>query len=526
MGRPRTPNLLTLALTGVLGCPCPSLDDATVEDPFDLATADEEEEIRQAMEDFAAWTGVSDLCIHGVKVRWIPYADAGGLFKPDTDWVIIDPVNLGGITETTHHELCHAWDNAMGRISQQLPDLFPPSDVERSDLYPNDERRSAESFALACETPSPIGLEAGLEQACGFDLLDDKARWVMDNVYVNYQPEWRYRGATAVGLDKVDIAFPFSSAWDFGASDDSVVGIFYDRLGYWGYALHNGLDGPPRMARDIATIFSPTDSVIRVIELDPDTGAAISSVSITEITKEAEGYPRLFAGPGGPLLVAVFAEDTRAWRVDTRLGTLTELPFPHLKKPPLAGVVSGDRAWLMARPVELGTKTLIEVDLQTGAWHEIDLLHEPLRWKDEEVGPMVVLGQDLLIARNSENEGARIIRYHPDTQAVDRTRVSEETVTVITNLAVLGDGRWVLSLEAELPGEEDAEQRDMLLIHDPEDSTWTMEPTTCHAGWATAMKLLWPWKPGTFMTVGDQVYYPGQEADYSPLMIHLDIPPR
>lgn len=503
MGHPHAPLLLTTSLAWLASCaPCPDIEQASVWDPRSKATQEQVLAIQHAMADFPAWTGVSELCVLGVKIAPIAYPQAAGVYKGEGQWMKIEPDNLDIAEHLTIHELCHAWDDAHGWPSLDHPEIFRVEDVDRSILYPTAEARRRESFADSCGYgPYDVGIAQGLEEACGLDLLAERKRWVTDHVYTQFPMTWGYEGE--IELTKTAVPLPDHDYYlDLLASDDQLIAYVADLADL----PHEGLwlGAPPSDHEGGATTDFPPSTSFLVVTVDPATGEELSSLEVTDLIQGSNHGTVLLAGGSEPLLVGVGDEATVAWRIDLTNGTASKAAFPPLWTLPLAGFAHEDRAWVVAGTTEDWHMLLREVDLGSGDTSTVlDRDGEVFEFDNLGPAPVADLGDTALFGRSDGNR-SEIISVDPSRASVTRTPVSERAWTFITAFTALPDGRLLLELTMVLDWEAtEVELRTVLGVLDPEHNTWQLDPTTCSSGWEQDLGYDGTW--GLF-TVGGQAY--------------------
>ncbi len=517
MGHSHRLPLLTACLAWLGACaPCPTLEQASVWDPRDRATPEQVLEIQHAMEDFAAWTGVSELCVLGVKIAPIAYPQAAGIYRGEVQWIKIEPDDLEHAGHITIHELCHAWDDAHGWPSLEHPDIFRVEDVDRSILYPTDEARRRESFADSCGYgPYDLGIALGLEQACGLDLLAERKRWVTDHVYTRFPMTWGYEGEIA--LTHTAVPLPDHDYYlDLLGTDDRLIAYVADLSDL----AHEGLwlGAPPSEHEGGAITDFPPSTTFLVVTVDPTTGEELSSLEVTELIRGSNHGTELLAGGGEPLLVAVGDEATVGWRLDLSAGSASKVRVPQLRSRPIAGFAHDDRAWIVASLADDWHYLLWDVDLGTGeATTVLDRDGEVFEFENLGPAPVADLGDTVLFGR-SDGERSEIISVDPSRASVTRTPVSERAWTYLTGITALPDGRLPLELTMVLDWEAaEVEFRTVLGVLDPEHNTWQVAPSTCESGWEQDLGYDHTW--GLF-TIGGQAY------TYAVVYDEQDVPSR
>ncbi|MEC8424803.1 MAG: hypothetical protein VX000_13560, partial [Myxococcota bacterium] len=185
MGRKQVIGVILLS-----GCACPELTAVPIEDPDGLMAEGQADGIRDALADFAAWTGGPAVCFPSVRIT----ADEdleGALGRWDGAG---RPMRLAGnhprAYATVVHELCHAWDEGVGHESDWHPTIFPEESVRDRQTYDAPVLRVREAFARVCEGgPADLRLREDLADRCGIQTSDEGERWVAREVYGVALPE-------------------------------------------------------------------------------------------------------------------------------------------------------------------------------------------------------------------------------------------------------------------------------------------------------------------------------------------------
>ena len=506
---------------GLSGCPCPTLEQAQVWDPYDNLSDDQAQEIRETMEDFAAWTGVSDLCVLGVKVAPILWPNAGAIYKGDDRWIKVEPDHIRPGMRSVTHELCHAWDATMGWPSLDNADVFRVEDTARSLNYWTDEARIRESFAEACDAgPAELGMDLGMEQVCGLELVDERERWLMDEVYRHYPSQWSHQGTASFSHSPVRLE-GFTDLRGLITVDDRLLAYTKtsaDRpVSFWSASPEwRGDEGEPSSAL-------PTGNRYHLRELDPWTGETITSVEITDLIPPWDTHTRMLGGSGGPVFVTITDLETRGWRIDLDEASVSELSLPRLFANLQSGVALEDHIILHGTDAETWETRLMVVDPSDGSWEPIQLAnHEaqgaaPARYQE--------LGDDVLIAYNGANASS-LLRYRPGTRVLERTPLISRDWSFVSGLHQLPDGRLLLSVWL-LSEDYTFETRELLLMADPDSGGSWIAEGTCELDWELEHGLT---GAALYSMVGldGHTFYPatreGPNGERDWWLVHLGLP--
>jgi hypothetical protein len=518
---------LILLATGLAGCPCTDLADAEIQDPHDLATPEQEAEIRQAMDEFAAWTGVSELCVDAVRVRYIPVDDVEGVYFPDRDVIAIEANGLVDAEAVVRHELCHAWDWAMGHPSLDNRHLFRAESVPLDDEYPTADARVIEAFARACEeAPQPIDLRPGLEEACGFELQSEQQRWVMEYVFPHFEPDWKYAGAFEAGVSKVRTPWFLGPVWTI-SSDGNDHAYRYRLIGMRRSPPDRSLQPESEVSASTGLVDSNYEGQFEVTEADLRTGARISSRRFALPDAKDLSTALSYQQPSGSLLLAYSRHRTVGVHIEPDGGAVTEIEFPESMTFPFRGVSRGDRGWFAVYERGLDREMVAEVDLRTGAWKEIEFL-QPGRTFDSWRSSLFDLGEEILIAHVPEDGATRLVSYDPDSGALRRERIEAGEPLPSFQMTTLDDGRWVITATLTLRKQTDdvpGDYRYLLILYDPDTGRYWIDPQTCEPEWYIAKGQEDPWFP-PLMAVDNNVFYVTWSGPDSLELFRLDIPPR
>jgi hypothetical protein len=508
----------TLPLLPLLtGCPCPSLEEAQVWDPHDAISEEQAWAIRDTMLDFADWTGVSDLCVLGVKVRPILWPNAGGMYQGDGEWILVQARDKDNYTRTVHHELCHAWDYTMGWPSHDNPEVFQVEDTERVLNYWTDERRIRESFANACEKgPYELGIERGIEASCELELIGRRQRWIMDQVYVHYRERWPHAGSTTFSYDATPLE-GFTWLRELVVADGQLLAstkTSSDRnVAYWSAA--------PWQVHDQPSSELPTGNRYHVRSLDPETGEERWNVEITDKFPPFHAEVHLLGGQGGPVLVVMGGAETRGWRLDLDTLTWSEQVLPDLWLNLEGGVALEDRVLLLGTPAGELERQLMEVDPTDGSWQSHSLSFgwsNLLGWNEFQA-----LDGEVLFGLN-DGPTTTLFRYRPGYGIVERTPISSNEWTFFASLQQLPDERLLMALA--LPSDPDLTSfRTFGMLAEP-DGSWRLDEAGCDPGTSEPLGFASGWATNV-LSVDDQLVYVraslNEDGEYEWWLVHLGV---
>jgi hypothetical protein len=522
----RALSLLLLA-TGLAGCPCTDLADAEIQDPHDLATPEQEAEIRQAMDEFAAWSRVSELCVDAVRVRYIPREGVGGSFFCDRDVIALDPTALDQAGPMVFHELCHAWDWAMGYPSLDNRGLFRAESVPLDDSYPTADHRVAEAFARACEeAPQPIDLRPGLEQACGFELLSEQQRWMMEHVFPHFEPDWNYAGTFEAGISEVTTTSYTELGWAHSSDANGHLYAFYEGELWWSPPDRGLVSAIDTVGLDDRRPL-PRERLTTVLEFQLRTGALTSTRQFPSPGGKAYRTARAYQAPSGSLFMASDGHRTAGVFIEPNGGAVTQVTYPEELGFPYKGVSRRDRGWFAATLDAEDREIVAEIDLSTGSWREIDLLLGDQAF-DLWSSRLFDLGDELLIAYDSVDKPLRLFHYNPDTNEIRREQVWSGKPLWGWFMAVLDDGRWVITATLTLhkgSNDEPGDYRNLLILYEPDTGRWWIDPMTCEQGWYGDMGQRTPGY-ALLMSHEGSIYVVTESLERTPTLLRLDIPPR
>ena len=520
----------SLAVLGVVcawvlvGCaePCLGLSEVPIEDPFDLATDEDETLIRETMDEFVRWTLTPKLCANRVTIRWIQNESIGGYYFGDEDRIVLDP-SVSDFEYITRHELCHAWDSVNGDISLKRPDLFDWRTVTYNEHYPTKDARTTEAFARAChDAPVRTGIDLGLELACGLDLVEPRTRWMLEHLWRGYELPLVYRGAIQAEHRSVPIQWSHGSLHGMVAAGGRVFVLAHrdaDRrqAGRSPAGEPRGKDwwDEPGEALEASTS--------HLIELDADSGEVVAELNVSSLLAGAQRGEVIYSGDERPLLVAVGPDQTRGWLVDPANGQQDELPLPALESFPMNALVHSDHAWLIAVPRGSEDLQLLEVDLLTGKSQKLDLLPEGRSWEWWGQSHMLVAGDELIVIHNKQSGRPMWVSYGIHTGETERFKLQKATDSTAYGLAALPDGRMVLGLRV-FRNSNMVRRYDPLLVIHPDHDVWQMDPSTCAKRWYEDYGYASPYGERGLMPWGDGVVFP-TEVDGVWSFVHMELPP-
>ena len=380
-----------IAAALLVGCACPQLADAPVEDPDDLAAPGQVAGIRAALADFLAWTGGPGVCVPSVRI-----ADDADLEGALGRWDGAGrPLRVAGdhalAYGTVVHELCHAWDEGAGHESEWHADAFPAESVSDRVSYSTRRLRVREAFARSCESgPVDLRLREDLALRCGLETRDPGDAWVAREVY----------GVSAAAPVPESLA-PARVSLDATLGTLRVLDVVAGAGRVWVLAMRPR----PFHALQPARIYHV------VLGLDPRTGALETSTMLRR-DPEARRRFRLVGGEPGPLLAEEGPDELliSALGPDGRASPLLALPAGAARWDGAARV--GRQVW-MSGVDEVADDGVAVLDLDTGAVVPAPL-DPPLP------GYRTVFGQvswtpegEVLVGGFTERLGAGLLRIDP-----------------------------------------------------------------------------------------------------------------
>lgn len=339
------------------GCACPAFEDievtTTATDAAELAPTEATGLVEDALATFAAWTAREGVCVDEVTVadrvsvmRGAAWYSVGGVYRPAARRIELKAAP--GIEESALHELCHALD-ADERLTAQHRDLLDTTIVPDSDLYVTEDERLVEAFAYTCqEGPVGLGVAGAVAEACGDDLVGERARFFRDVVF----PGFAQAGDVEVGtpLD--------APTWHtgLGLATTAHVEVFEMGADDAGFLV---------LTREYRETAEPPE--VRLRRYDADTQASLGSVALPlpADMETWEADAALVPTDTGRAWVAVREGDTVL--VDPDAGVALDLDGTSW--PPAAAIVGG--VYYGATP-----DGLFAADVATGA--RVDLPDEGL----------------------------------------------------------------------------------------------------------------------------------------------------
>lgn len=316
-----------------------------IEDPDGLMAEGQADGIRDALADFAAWTGGPEVCFPSVRITDDPDLEGAlgrwdGAGRPMR--IVGDHPRAYG---TVVHELCHAWDEGVGHESDWHPAIFPEESVRDRETYDSPALRVREAFARVCEGgPADLRLREDLADRCGLQTGDQGERWVAREVYgVAFPPPV----AAPLGLVRTPL--------------DAVLG---------GLRVLDAVAGGGRVwllgmrARPFHPLQPPRVYHV-VLGLDPQSGAVQTRLMLRRSPESRRRF-RLVGGEPAPLLVEDGPDGMllAPLGADGRTGTPLRLEPGALQWDGAARV--GDQVW-MSGVDEVAEDGLAVLDLANGA---------------------------------------------------------------------------------------------------------------------------------------------------------------
>lgn len=226
--------LLVLLLSG---CACPAFEDievtTTATEAAELDPAEATGLVEDALATFAAWTAREGVCVDTVTVadrvsvmRGAAWYSVGGVYRPAARRIELKAAP--GVDESALHELCHALD-ASERLTAQHRDLLDTDFVPESELYVTEDERLVEAFAYTCqEGPVGLGVAGAAAEACGEDLVGERARFFRDVVFPGFAQDGEVEVGTPLDAPawRTGLELPLTAhvdVFEMGADDDFLV---------------------------------------------------------------------------------------------------------------------------------------------------------------------------------------------------------------------------------------------------------------------------------------------------------------
>jgi hypothetical protein len=486
---PAAPRVLPLVAVLLGSCACPDFDDMQVSDPEGLTTAEERGSIRQAISDFARWTGEEGVCVPAIELRE-ELADgyAVGTYSGPRKNILQVP---GAGHSTAVHELCHAIDERMGWMSEDHPRLFPVGHIDPV-LYPYRSIQVHESMARICEFgPQGLDLQATLEETCGWELAHPGQDLILREVYDKASP---VRTARSPGV------FSFSTT-----SLDSLVGPGLSLMDVasgehlvWLLISERAEEADPEL---LGSTVSPRAVVLRGVE--PRSGELVAEHRLTIGDDISAAHARVFrladaAGEGALLIESAAATTGRIWELDDQTGELrflveTEVSLGDTPNG-LLSVRMGGQVVLLASGAQdvrarseppdpsSGGDGWLAVDLESGAVIEDDPLAAVLNrtsvWFNLESISAIDGGAQLSIFDEAGVEGGvpQVFTYAAGAEELSTVSVSAALLVEATGLLPSGE---LLGLWADVDYWNGSVGFAGMVLVDPETRDWRLPPGTC-----------------------------------------------
>lgn len=355
-----------------VGCRCPSFSDMTVTNPQGLATEADAVQFSQAIARFERWTGWRTVCVPELQVQGeLRSGRIIGLYQGPRQPILLA---TGSGFDTAVHEMCHAADERLGWLSMEHPADYPVTHIDPVS-YTSRMSQIRESFARACEAgPGGLSLVRAMEQRCGVPIEHPGYERVLDEVYEN------------VGV--LTAAAPLGTlSWTtWGLSALLGDGLLIDAASGGTHVWLLVEDPPPPDPEPALEAVRPLRR-LRVVGVDPRTGAATASITLLRQVAYKEGSDPLRAfrfldSVGDPVLVESGSESHAVmWRVDEGQGVLERLPDAQVSlgadySPEVGGgaVVDGVALWRwvgrapdgVPETTEAGVVGWVAVELESG----------------------------------------------------------------------------------------------------------------------------------------------------------------
>ncbi len=288
-----------MLLALVVACACPSFEEMEVRGEGD---AEADARVADALADFAAWTGREGVCVPGVNVEAVVRVrgvEVDGAYAGPHGWIAVS-AGSSDLDASTWHELCHAIDDQEGHSAAQ-PDLFVGDGIGNANLYPTARARRREAFALGCQDgASGVELILAVDEACG------GSRWGLGYAYTQAHVYTAFPRNPIVPSG-VDLRRG-SRTLGLGAGVEVTDAV--------------GAGGSLVLLADWPGLVGTSWGLMQV---DPTTGASMSSVRLGTSSAEAAGAQLVRSD--GPLRLLVGAEDgdRDLLEVDLATGTATVL---------------------------------------------------------------------------------------------------------------------------------------------------------------------------------------------------------
>lgn len=485
------PVLALLAVVPAAGCreECGEWADVPVEDPDGLATPEEVDAVRAAIDLFAVWTGRDETCVE--EVRFVDALEQNGVplagvyASPSRRIRVVADLSQGALATVMAHEFCHALDHEEGWVSLENAEILAPH-TEGLDpvVYDTEDARTRDAFARICqEGPALPALYAALSEACGVEAEDAAVAFVDE---VAFAPR---EGAGDLGT--------FSAEATWTALEET--GRVATPLGAWVapgaaglFALDHSYteegDGTVTIAPELLRVDPATRTVVERLALDPHAPA-----------RDANNNPvysrhRLLGSGGDPILVSL--EDGAAWRVRSEPLALEAIAFPAFDPwTELTGFEHDGRALVMGTRDGVDLVALVDLDagtVATVAEGEADLFDatRPVALYADAEGGLAVFaggGGPVLVGLDGEGEVAWL-------QALPG---GDDRVKGLTRLA---DGSVLVAPTVYVPEGDHASGVPLPMRLDPASRAWSVPAGDCGGIWTSGGWVLAEGVPATVST--------------------------
>jgi len=433
----------------------------------DRASDEQVYEIYDAFWDFAAFTGDETLCVPGVRIG----GERGALARywGPGRWLRIRGDMVGRGYRFATHEMCHAWDHEHGHPSAEVPEIFTGEEIALD--YGNEVARRKESFAQTCEHgPQDVALMQGVDEICGTHRTDERQRWVMEEVYTQWQPPFDVLGTTDIALERVSLpAYP--ALWSWVSAGGELIA-----LALMGPAIDGDALAPPLAPPRYPSGYGERLGCV-LLRVDPWSGEEIERVRLPLVGTECR-HLHLIGGDRDPLVVLAAEHETMAWRLRQGDNRLEQVPFPALgwAGAPDAGVLRGDRAW-MTLELEDRDGYFFEVDLTTGEADELRL--DDGSDEGQAIYPVFVqdLSEQLFIYGILGNE-ARVLTLDPESRR--GVSLDLECGGTLEAIVQLDEDRFLASISVRADNDE---LLMVLALMDMQEGGWRISPDSCESEW-------------------------------------------
>ena len=376
-------------------------------------------ELRSAVTQFADWSGLERVCATTITVSPPDLAEAEGEYDTRSGQIEIHP-EASWPYEATVHELCHAVDETLGRISLDHPKLFPAERLKAEDHYGSSSRRTRtrEVFARQCEAGPPDAGRRTAWAGCGADnayLSPVASELLQDQVFP---------GAPTFAWDEPGLGLEEQATWSLDPPEDAPEA-----------SLHLQSDG----VHVVALWERGAGRAWDVDHLDPLDGSVAGTTTVRPCPGPEACEVRVLSSPTGPWL---YTDEGRLWELrpegseSTRNAFCESWPFE---------VLADGRLWDAWHD-----DILLGCDPEIGDWTYGEVDEGPLRF-DARVEPLeataLTLGDGPALFR--KGVGAAWLDDDDDVH-----QLSLPWGLRVDQLAATPDGRWL----ALLVGSGEAEQ--------------------------------------------------------------------